>query len=474
MKEKLRRIGGLALPVLAAAFYLYIAFCVPYCHDDWDWGLEIGMQRWLRAEVNSRYAGNFFVIVMTRSEVVKTLVMAACLTGVPLLITLLAAGKYDGKTFLLANLLLLTVPKKLWQQTVGWVSAFSNYGVSAAAVLLLFLLLRRQRERNEYGTGMLALRLGGLFLLSGVCGLFYENLSVYLFLAALFGLCCCIPKKNRRAAPMLAACVLGAGAGLVIILSNALYGELLESGQALGGIRQLSVSVGSGFTPLLRSILGRYFGMILPGLMTVHPVLTGFTALSAISGALTGKRKAAVSVPASILTAACAVPLLLRMDERLLPYAAAGELICWAALALLSRGKTGEKLFFLLSAALVLAPLSVTPELGPRLYYFPVVLLSVFALEMLPELTWKGVTGFLLLLMVLCIGFYGFIYSEIRSVTVKRAEAIQTAVESGADSVTLPRDPYKYWWGRNPTGESRVPYFKAFYGIPEEMEVIFE
>ena len=475
MKEKLRKTAALALPVLAAAFYLYIAFCVPYCHDDWDWGLDIGLQRWLRAEVNSRYAGNFFVIVMTRSEAVKTLVMAVCLTGIPLLITVLAAGKYDAKTFLLANLLLLLIPQKLWQQTVGWVSAFANYGVSAAAVLLLLLLLRRQRERREGGKG--ALRLAGLLLLSAVCGLFYENLSVYLFLAALFGLGCCIPRRNRKSAPMLAACVLGTGAGLVIILSNALYGELLDSGRALGGIRQLSVDMGSGFPELLKSVLGRYFGTLLPGLLTVHPVLTGFTALSAAAGALTGKGRKSVTVPVSLLTLVCAAPLLPYADGRLLPFAAAGELVCWAASALLSRERAGEKLFFLLSTALVLAPLSVTPELGPRLYYLPAVLLCVFALEMLPELKAKGVTGLLVLLLVLlvlCIGFYGFIYTEIRSVTVMRAEAIQAAVESNADSVTLPRDPYKYWWGRNPTGESRVPYFKEFYGIPPEMDVIFE
>ena len=475
MKETLRKIGRLALPVLAAAFYLYIAFCVPYCHDDWDWGLDVGLRQWLHAAVNSRYVGNFFVVVMTRSEIVKTLLMAACFFIVPLLITWLAAGRYDVKTYLFSNLLLLTMPQKLWQQTYGWVSAFANFVLSAAAVLVLLGILLQALDAPEHGLPKrLPLRLLGIFLFSAACGLFYESLSVYLFAASLLGLCLCIPRKRRRAAPYMAACVLGAGAGLALILSNALFGELLDNGRALGGIRSLSFDVGGGFPALLKAVSGRYFGTILPGLFTVHPVLTGFTALSAMAGALTAKRKAAVSVPAALLTAVCAVPLLSPIGEALRPYFAGAELLCWAAAALLSREYRGGRLFVLLSAALVLAPLAVTSELGPRLYYLPCVLLAIYALSLLPALPWKGVTGLLLLLFALSMAFYLFIYTEIHSVTVARAEAISAAVESGADSVTLPKDPYKYWWGRNPTAESRMGFFKEFYGIPPEMEVIFE
>lgn len=471
-KEQLRKIVFWALPVVTAAFYLYLAFCVPYCHDDWDWGLDIGLRQWLHAEINSRYVGNFFVVVMTRSEIVKTLVMAVCLFLIPLLISHFAAGRYETKTYLLANLLLLTAPQKLWQQTYGWVSAFANFVVSAAAVLWLLRILLRRMDTAEHKPKR-PLRLAGLLLLSAACGMFYESLSVYLFVISLFGLCLCIPLKRRNAAPELAACVLGAGVGLAVILSNALFGELLDSGQALGGIRSLSFEVGSGFPALMKAVTERYFGTILPGLLTVHPVLTGFTALAAIAGALTAKRKAAASIPVSLLTAACAVPLLFPIGEALRPYAAGAELLCWAASVLLQWEKAVRRLFFLLSAALVLAPLAVTSELGPRLYYLPCVLLAIFALSLLPELNTKGVTGFLLLLFALSMAFYFFVYTEIRAVTVARAEAIQAAVRSGAESVTLPNDPYKYWWGRNPTAESRVGYFKEFYGIPPEMEVIF-
>ena len=61
--------------ILFAVFYLWLAAQIPYTHDDWDWGLEVGMQQWLTASVNSRYVGNFFEIIMTRSVFLKTVIM---------------------------------------------------------------------------------------------------------------------------------------------------------------------------------------------------------------------------------------------------------------------------------------------------------------------------------------------------------------------------------------------------------------
>ena len=53
---------------LLLAGWLYIAWNVPYTHDDWDWGLPEGLERWLSGTLNNRYAGTFFVLAMTRSQ----------------------------------------------------------------------------------------------------------------------------------------------------------------------------------------------------------------------------------------------------------------------------------------------------------------------------------------------------------------------------------------------------------------------
>ena len=76
------------------AFYLFVAWTVFYSPiDDWRWSLdEIGLRWWLEGVYNNRYVGNFFAVVLTRSPVLKTLVMGGVTFAIPFLMALLAAG----------------------------------------------------------------------------------------------------------------------------------------------------------------------------------------------------------------------------------------------------------------------------------------------------------------------------------------------------------------------------------------------
>ena len=65
-------------------FYLWMAAQTPYTHDDWDWGLDIGIQHLLTADINSRYAGNLIEVLLTRSVFLKNLVMGLVFTALPL------------------------------------------------------------------------------------------------------------------------------------------------------------------------------------------------------------------------------------------------------------------------------------------------------------------------------------------------------------------------------------------------------
>ena len=57
-----------AVLLIFLAACLYIAWKVPYTHDDWDWGLPVGVERLVTAGLNSRYAGTALVLAMTRSQ----------------------------------------------------------------------------------------------------------------------------------------------------------------------------------------------------------------------------------------------------------------------------------------------------------------------------------------------------------------------------------------------------------------------
>ena len=99
------------------AFYLWVAAQIPYTHDDWDWGLEVGMQHLLKADINSRYVGNLIEVIITRSVILKTLIMGMILTLIPVSITIIV-GKFIPKerkssdliqvsVFLFSNMMIL-------------------------------------------------------------------------------------------------------------------------------------------------------------------------------------------------------------------------------------------------------------------------------------------------------------------------------------------------------------------------------
>lgn len=71
--RKLLILYGLIFIGFAALIYL-----VPYSHDDWAWGCEVGLER-LRTNFeayNGRYMGNYMILLLTRSELLRVLVIA--------------------------------------------------------------------------------------------------------------------------------------------------------------------------------------------------------------------------------------------------------------------------------------------------------------------------------------------------------------------------------------------------------------
>ena len=61
---------------------LILCYLFPFTHDDWAWGSEYGIERLMTNfdNYNGRWFGNFVVLLLTRSNILKTISMALCLT----------------------------------------------------------------------------------------------------------------------------------------------------------------------------------------------------------------------------------------------------------------------------------------------------------------------------------------------------------------------------------------------------------
>ena len=182
------------------AFYIWMAAQIPYCHDDWDWGLPIGIQQLLTANLNSRYAGNFIEVALTRSLFLKDLTMGLVLALLPYSTAALVTRVFYGTEWktrlllpmLMGNILMLTVPLNIWQQTFGWVAGFSNFVVSALLLVFWQLLLIRFRDAEK----TTLLRSVLLFLFGVVMQLFLENVTVYVM--AVTTIACISPLRRKQ------------------------------------------------------------------------------------------------------------------------------------------------------------------------------------------------------------------------------------------------------------------------------------
>mgnify|MGYP000063744456 FL=1 len=94
---------GLLFFVLCALCFLY-----PYTGDDWAWGSSIGIERlnaWFD-NYSGRYFGNLIVLALTRSNILKTIVMSACITLIVWMITKTNEGKWQMATLVTILILL--------------------------------------------------------------------------------------------------------------------------------------------------------------------------------------------------------------------------------------------------------------------------------------------------------------------------------------------------------------------------------
>lgn len=516
---KLRR-GSLLFLLAWFAFCLWLAAQIPYTHDDWDWGLSNGIEQLLTASINSRYVGNLIIVALTRSVLLKDLVMALTFTLLPFaalrflqsVLPLAENGAQPDEGFSLAalaagSLFLLLMPTPVWQQTCGWVSGFANYIVLALG-LLVFLraaavgFLREETPRELLFSPVL------LFLFGAAVQLLLENAALYILLVAL---CLYVYRilRWRRWHDAYLALLLGVIAGTVVMFSSPIYGTLIETGEAVDATRDL-LDYEPGHP--LRFLLGglrRVALCFVPGIFEECRVLAWLVLLLLSALLLTDKALRArwLFFAGNLLFAAyyLALPRLraLPFAETTLGLGLLGLLGCaffaWVLLetALLLRAHRTLALLLAglwLSAAVLVAPLAFTNVHGyritdffhaqsGRIYSTPYLLLLLFCLplgwllrERLAGRGRKLLAGLLCAALAAAVLRWGIVYAAVGQCSRERLALIREAREGRTQSIVLPAYPYpEVLWMPDPEGvwPNREVFFRAFYEIPEDVALSF-
>lgn len=490
---KIGRNSYIVVCLVAAFFYLWMAAQVPYTHDDWDWGLPVGIQQLVSANINSRYAGNLFVVVMTRSEAIKTLVMGLGYWLLPFLISEFAirevsdsAKKNRTVCFLLCNVFLLTMNREIWQQTYGWVAGYANFVVSAIFMVSIIhkILSTFEGVETEQGSVKKAFLWGAIGFVSQ---LFLENIALFLFVLSVCAEIYFVYKNRCVSFPLLGLAV-GTTMGLAVMFGSGIYQELWNSGSAVGGYRQVFLNSKMNFyTAVVRCF--DQLSAILCRVWEINPIISSMILLLlSVSLLSTTEKSKYLLLALNTLVLAyfvfvCLFELRVRFAIKILSNLTYFLLVAAETIILFGKDKifTGKLLVLWVCVPAVIAPLIITTEIGARLFLTPGILLVFFAamlcvkvLENMPRAVFKAVQVCLLTAVVCLFAYYGRIYYDIGLCKSNREGIISQAVATGADFICLPQYPHiEYLWCPEPKSEQRLMFFKQFYGIGDSVTVEF-
>ena len=489
-------------------FYLWIISETPYEIDDWSWGISEGWRALLTGELNGRYLSNLLEVVVTRSSLLKTLLIGTLAALLPLLSTLLCLQLNDAErackvglkqrefalpVFLLAALLFLVLPVPVWRQTYGWIAGFSNFGF-AGIILLAYQAILMRALWFDSSTPKTVF--AGVFLFGVGMQLVLENVTIYALAVTVFIVLEDAVRK-RKVNPLLISLFLGNLIGAVLMFCGSIYGTLVETGQAVNGMRAFKMDRS---TSLLDNLLlsQQRFVYFFP-----QSIWSNNWALSASVSILLGeyflKDKKPIRIAAAVafflfaalfcfmrfigplefFVSGWSDVLTQRLNLLFFWFVACSVMLLWWN----SKRKMAVLLFLWLSAPGVILPLSVTNmnAEATRCFLTSTVFLIQFCLLLFLD-SWvmnhertRSIVAVLLVIGILscCIQRLA-IYHDINSIRRERDELVKSAQRGETKTIDFPDFPHgEYLWVTEPLGESQRAYFRAFYRIPDEVKMHF-
>ena len=485
--------------------YLWVAAQIPYTHDDWDWGLQLGMQHLLSADINSRYTGNLIEVMITRNTALKNITLGLVFTWIPAAIAIFA-GKISlsGEErsadlirtilFLFSNFMIMALPIDVWRQTNGWIAGFSNFVVSGLALLLYFNIMIRLDRKAEGSKKALANGIG-LAVFGMVIQLFLENLTIFFMLFTLFYLF--FYRKRKDIIWQIMPLLLGNLAGLLIMFSSSIYSSLWNTGYAVGTYRRLMYDPAKPLYTFILESGKRYLGEFVPKIVSHDGILTG--SIAAMMALMIIKKR-----EKSVRTIVLSVINMLYFLYYVYSYFRGNPLLnihhmigigldCFFVVLMIVEtfilfNQDKQLLFWLvvlwLAPFLMLAPMIMINTAGPRTYYTTYICFILIGGIILSALVSRRPRSMVAALSVLClIAVAGIsfrwikIYEPIGNHIRERERMIETAILNGDKRIVFSQYPNsEYLWLPDPLKSQpwRIPCFKEFYHIPEDVDIWFE
>ena len=457
------------------AFMFILTYMLPYTGDDWAWGAKIGIDR-LHShfkDYNGRYLGNLFIIALTRSNLLKSTVMSAVMTGNIFLIykTVL----YKSTALLLLSLIgFLVMPLSIFRQTVAWTSGFANYVIPTLLVFSYLYIIRdiSDIKKSNYSKASVAV----CFLL-GICtALFMENITIYQLIINILIIVAVKIFQKRLYSPVIGHFI-GSVIGAVIMFTNGAYLKIVESKDSYRTMSFESSNIFDRIEKNLFTIISKSLAInnIITNLLIA--VLCLILVILFIKSSKPSVAKKAASISGVSFLFLFSVYSILRMWVKpaffrynFARYLDSVLVILFIAVLLLitilciSEQTVKIRLcFYIASIVILAAPLFIVTPINGRCFYCGYMFWVMFLCELFGVLynkieTKKKKKAVTAVLSAVCIGlsvFYIITYAYIHNAVVRRDEYIHQQIDDEKNEIILPELPLQeYLWDSTPNTQN--------------------
>ncbi|MDY5934900.1 MAG: DUF6056 family protein [Oscillospiraceae bacterium] len=487
------KVKNMLVFLLVFVFIFAFAYMVPYTHDDWAWGCDIGFRRLHDhfKNYNGRYLGNLLVIALTRSNILKALVMSGTVASI-LYFIYRTTSKKDIKVFLFSAIALFAVPRSIFRQTLAWTSGFTNYVVPTLLLIIYIYIIKSVFEKSpDFKKTTFVVT-----FVVGICAsLFMENITIYQILIDIM-LLLFITKKHQKIFTPVITHFLGSLSGCIIMFSNGAYRNIAEANDDYRTMPLMADNLFLRMRDNLFFIIRKETALnnvILNIIIAVLCIVLVYSFLNKKNNISPIKKRIVqigliITVTYAVYSLCMAIyPNWRILDALTVHFDSLFLLLYIISLVTLSVICVDKKeisyrlCFYIISIVLLTLPLFVVTPVSSRCFFCGYVFFVLFACELFSYLfngsnQVKKNDIFFKPLVVLCVCiavFYSSVFGMIYKCEIKRNVHVKDQISDGKTVVVLSELPYQnYLWGSTPNPETMWgDRYKAFYGIDQKTEL---
>ncbi|WP_436861767.1 DUF6056 family protein [Staphylococcus caeli] len=464
-------------------FYILMAFFTPLTHDDWDWYSQYGIQMLQErfANLNGRYLGNMLEIVAVRIDLFRWLTYAVMSILILWVISRFAQHSNDKVNYMLAFILMLTIPSEIYKQTYGWFAGFYNYVPATFCALFIIWYIVSVLFKNS----RLSLILNIIFYVVCFIGQFFmENTTLFntmiLFIAIILHVI-----LHKKMNPKFVVGILISLSGTIIMFLNPNYRKIFFEGSDYQNVSSDTGLIDKVYRTLTTTMPDwLFFNQIVIIMLIIGILLYMIYRNANVQGV---KKYFIVS---GLILLPVYYFLIYRQFELQNAHMititnALNTLVCFVFLcaliaaihAVIFDKEVRYTLFFLIGAILcVSAPLIIVSPIGPRNFYTIYVIYVVISvilisrLELFNRSNIKWLIGATILLAMMYLGAFYFIHH----VNESRIAQVKAEIKAHPKSkvYTMEKLPFEnYLHHATPTSSKYQMLFNQYEVIPKNVKI---